>query len=173
MVAGFDAGLSSGRVRRFFEDAPSGQWNELIGGRRMRIPRSTTRLWMVIVLGSGLGLGIVLPAAELAGSPESHVHGWIDVQASNFSPFHEREVASPFWPRYRLRLMGRPWQRLPICLVGKSRPGEACSIEDRDSFTFCLISPSPFYTPTIAMFRKVRAMHGLPPDPGKEVILSR
>ncbi len=92
----------------------------------------------VLVLAVLLGLG--LPADRVLRDPGFHVHAWIDpagrpktrtgvpIELDHLPAtiLRVERRSSPFWPRYRRRLVGRPWRDQPVCHPDPSRIAEAC-----------------------------------------------
>jgi hypothetical protein len=138
-------------------------------GEIVRLPRISIRWLMALVLGAGLALGLVLPAREVLGSKKTHPHGFLEKRSDGIWMTAVDNVESPFWPRYRLKLLGRPWQNVPDCLVGKSRRCEVCRKENpRDFLYYCIGGHWEFWSIDIA--REILTLNGLPPDPRLEAL---
>lgn len=108
----------------------------------MRWPRPTTRRIMALVAVLAAGLGLVVPAAQVACDKDEHVHVWFDDRPwpppGTWIPappggarmaLMQQDVRArpPFWPRYWRRLLGRPWRGQPVCPADPGRSGETCS----------------------------------------------
>jgi hypothetical protein len=124
---------------------------------------------MAAVLIIGLSLGLGLPAAEVYRAEETHYHGFLARRADSRWAIDQEEVPAPFWPRYWLRLRGKPWIRQPVCVPRPGKIDEVCDIVQPESFLPSCFSLEPFFfIPSIEMRRKERALNGLEPDPRLE-----
>ncbi len=92
----------------------------------MRRPKLTIRALMALTVVFSLALGLGIPAYEVRGWKDYHIHTGLGVGVGGEPvSFVNGGAASPFWPRYWRRLRGLPWNKVPLC---PPRPGtEACS----------------------------------------------
>lgn len=109
----------------------------------MRRPGWTTRRLMAAVAGLAVLLGLSLPAVIIRRNPEPHVHAWVKgladpITIQRYGPNRYGHGAAfatsyneltPFWPRYRRYLLGRPWRNQPICGPKAGRLFEACEFD--------------------------------------------
>lgn len=94
----------------------------------MRMPRTTIRRLMVIVLLIGMATWAGL-AAERTRTNEARAHVHIkDEGASNapLSDFSETRAWVPFWPVYWRTLLGLPWDWRYDCVSGNPTREVAC-----------------------------------------------
>ena len=81
---------------------------------------------MVAVVGLAVALGLGLPAREVAGWKDYHTHGRVIEKGGVTYTQWDSGAASPFWPRYWRRLLGRPSTGLALCGPGGGPAAETC-----------------------------------------------
>jgi hypothetical protein len=116
----------------------------------MQRPRISIRWMMASVFVLALALGLGLPAIEVYGQPEYHLHGHIGL--SNANPIYQwnSQHRSPFWQRYARRLMRQPWRKGTSCGEDGGLLEETCVL-DHPEMVGEIICRGPALMPTPAM----------------------
>ena len=86
----------------------------------------STRWLICAVFILAVVFGLFKPAYEVHREADLHVHEWVERKVGGRVDYLSGLASPPFWPRYRNRLLGRPWKGSPFCSDGGKRLAEAC-----------------------------------------------